>query len=268
MAPLEFVIVFPLLLALTAALFLIARADLAKSLTATTARHDAWAGRATVPAGSPLALNPDPAQSLSARTATRPVPGGPLFKGEFTAESRAAVYAHPWDWRGVPFDGGRSAFEFHDHEFSLLIGQIPELRQLAAFLGGGMQLIGFIMDPTRNPVLSVFRVIGPVLNAVVVVAGMILEYGTAPLLSVLNGLLKPIIWATEAILLPWRAVPGFLRPRWVRRLFNFLNWLYSVEDMLNVGTWACHNLYAASQGRKGNWQGNILVRFMNFRPNP
>ena len=178
------------------------------------------------------------------------------------------MFAHPWDARAVPFPGGRPAFGFHSAELGMPVGQIQQLQRLAGFLATGLTIIGFTMDPDRNPILIAARIVGVVLNVVVKLSGYVLQYFTAPLLSVSNAALKVIILATEAILLPWRAVPGFLRPRWVRRLFRFLDWLYSVEDMLNVGTWACHNLFAASEGRKGNWNGNILVRFLNFRPNP
>ena len=267
-APLEFVLVFPLLLALTAALFLIARAVLSKSFAATTARHDAWAGRGAVPPGSPLSLNPDPTRSLANRNATSPVPSGPLFAGGFTADSRHTVFANPWDARAVPFAGGRPAFGFHDRELGMLVGQVRQLQALGQFLATGLNLIGWTMDPDRNPVLWVPRIIGRIGNVIVYVAGLILEYATAPLLSVLGGALTVIIVAIQLVLAPWRAVPGFLRPGWVKRLFRFLDWLYSVEDMLNVGTWACHNLAAASDGRKGNWNGNILVRFLSFNPRP
>ena len=251
MAPLEFVFVFPLLLCLTAALFLVARADLSKSFSATDARHRAWAGRAAVPAGEPLTFRADPANSLAARTTLKDVPAGPLFAAGFKAESRNTVFAHPWDKRAVPFTPGHPRFEPHLDELGMVTKQIPVVGTGYGYL---MQGSAWLIDPERDPALLLVAGVGSVLNYVVIVAGWILEYITAPALGAVTFGLEVIIDILT--------VPAWFS-RSVRR---FRNYLKSVVDMINVGTWACHNLYAASQGRPGNWNGNIFVKLLNFQP--
>ena len=252
LAPLEFVLVFPLLLALTAGLFLIARADLTKSFAATDARHRAWTARSEVPASEPLVITADPADSLASRTTDRPVPSGPLFAGGFRAESRHAVFAHPWDFRAVPFAGGRPNFDPHRTELGMIAGQVPGL---GAILGVGLFFAAYALDPDRNIALRIAAITGRVANVFVVAAGWILQNITAPLIGAAQ---LPIV---NILMPPLRIAAIFSRS--ARRLLRYLE---SVVDMMNVGTWACHNLYAASQGRKGNWDGNIFVKLLNFQP--
>lgn len=250
MAPLEFVLVFPLLLGLTAGLFLIARADMTKSFAATDARHRAWAGRPAVPPGQPLTLTADPAASAAAHTTVKPVPPGPLFGGGYRAESRDTVFANPWDARAVPFAPGRGSFNPHLTELGMVAGQVPGL---GFVLGAGFAYARFLLDADG----FAYRAIaagGKGLNGVVWVAGTLLAFTMAPAIAVAEGLI-------EILMIPLRIASWFSS-----RAHRLLHYLERVVEMMDIGVWAALNLYDASRGRPGNWDANPVIWLFNFRP--
>ncbi len=138
-ATLEFVLVFPMLLALVAGLFLVARADVSKTLTATQARNELWQRERNANPGAVLALGNDPARSLVAATPSNPVRGGSLFPNGFTARSKAATTGRTWDYRDVPFGSVSRFMGFHIKELGLItagLAQAPGiLGNLNTFLG-------------------------------------------------------------------------------------------------------------------------------------
>jgi hypothetical protein len=96
-ASLEMVLVFPLLLALVAGVFLIARADAAKTFTATRARAEAWNRRADANPGDPLVLGTDPGRSAVDGSGSAGVKPGPLFPtANFRARSANTATGNTW----------------------------------------------------------------------------------------------------------------------------------------------------------------------------
>src|ERR1700757_2571184 len=77
MASLEFVLVFPMLLAMAAGLFLLAHAVETKSATAITARQDAGNQRPQAPAGETLWVFSDPLDSAIQADPQRTFTSGP-----------------------------------------------------------------------------------------------------------------------------------------------------------------------------------------------
>lgn len=250
MAPLEFVFVFPLLLCLTAGLFLIARADVTKSFTATDARHKAWQNRPRVPAGDPLVINADAAESLASRTTLKPVESGPVFPNGFRAESRNSVFANPWDYRDVPFAPGVPTLEPHLDELKMVAGQVPAIGPIIGFT---LTATAYALAPDRNFALQAVAFTGRLMNPVIELAGWLLKYVASPAIRAAQ---IPI----EIAMIPLRVASWFSRS--ARRLLRFLE---RVIDMMNVGLDAADNLYEASRGRPGRWNFNLVRRLMNFR---
>jgi len=137
-APIEFVLVLPLLLFLCVGLFLMARATIAKEAAATQARRAAWGKQSQADAGDVLRLNHDPMRSRVAAVTEIPVSGGSLFPtANFKAESRSAVIGHVWDHRDIRFDRV-SDFQFHESVLRLILKNLDFglLKSLMEFSGG------------------------------------------------------------------------------------------------------------------------------------
>jgi hypothetical protein len=250
-APLEFVFVFPLLLMLTAALFLIARADLSKSFSATDSRHRAWRDRPSVQPGPALTIDADIAPSLAKRTTLTPVEPGPLFPGGLQAESRSTLFAHSWDNRAVPYGPGHPAFEPHLTELGMIAGQVP---LLGLIVNGTLAITAWGLDPSRNWALITCSSIGWGLNFAVVAAGYLLHLTAVPAINSAKYLI-------ELAMIPLRLAGIFSSG--ARRLLRYLR---SVVNMMNVGNTAAENLYEASQGRPGSWHSSLPGMILGFRP--
>lgn len=104
-APLEFVLVWPLLLFLCAGLFLMARAVIAKEAAATAARSEGWAVRPPSAETDAFDLRHRPGDSVVGGGRQVPVRAGTLFpQARFEAESRLSRVDGTWDHHVVSFD--------------------------------------------------------------------------------------------------------------------------------------------------------------------
>ena len=95
MAPLEFVLVFPLLVSIGAAIVWVGVSGARKVSTASEARGQAWTDRNQADAGEVLKLHHDAAQSRIARTASTPLPKPPVVPRR-TAESTTGTDFRFW----------------------------------------------------------------------------------------------------------------------------------------------------------------------------
>jgi hypothetical protein len=103
-APIEFVLVWPLLLLLMAGIFLIARAGIAKAAVATEARFVCWEKRRTANATEPLVWDHNPRESEVTGHHKQRFASGVLFgANRFQAESHAFAMDKVWDYREQPF---------------------------------------------------------------------------------------------------------------------------------------------------------------------
>lgn len=137
-APIEFVLVLPLLLFLCAGLFLMSRATIAKEAAATQARREAWSKQPQADAGDVFRLNHDPMRSRVSSVREIQVYGGSLFRAaDFKAESRSAVMGHVWDHRNVRFDPV-GYFQIHTSILRLILGNLDLglLDGVQKFIGG------------------------------------------------------------------------------------------------------------------------------------
>lgn len=144
-ATFEFVLVFPILMMLVAALFLVARADTRKSLTATVARNEGWNRTADANPGKVLELGNAPADSIVTAAPTREVPRGPLFpRDTFTAKSRLSATWRTWDRRDVPFEPGRGWMVPHLKELGMIARSVTNLNGV---VGNIQQILSRLVFP-------------------------------------------------------------------------------------------------------------------------
>lgn len=135
-ATFEFVLVFPILMLLVASLFLVARADTKKSLTATMARNEAWNRDTDANPGKVLELGNDPADSIVTAAPTRELPHGPLFpKDTFNAKSRLSATWRTWDHRDVKFRPGQGFMVPHMEELFMIAKSVTNLNGIVNNIG-------------------------------------------------------------------------------------------------------------------------------------
>lgn len=103
-APLEFVLVLPLLFTIVIAGWWCARAGLTKLSAATEARRAAWDRRADADPGEPFDLQQSPLVSAVSEQVTHAVPGGNPFAAEAVhARSSALMVDKCWDHEQAEF---------------------------------------------------------------------------------------------------------------------------------------------------------------------
>jgi len=231
-APIEFVLVLPLLLFLCVGLFLMSRATIAKEAAATRARRDAWAKRPEAKPGDIFLLSHDPAESrVQAATRIR-VAGGPLFRRtNFEAESQAAVIDAPWHHRSVPFDA-LGDFKVHRKPFKLIAKNLT----FGDLVVGATQLFADLLNPGLNPLMVAAATVGKLGNVAVAVAGKVL-------VTIISPILGGVIATIQLAMVPLRLASWFSlgARRLLRRLVNAVN-------LIRLGLDAGYNLDRAANG--------------------
>lgn len=169
-ASLEFVLAFPLLLAVAAIIFGVGSAGVRKSQVAITARHDAWQRRAGAHAPTPLVLNPGLKDGKIYAPATQSIslPTG-FTQGSVTAESQNHLLAAPWDYLDVKFADNTPDFTPHTEPLTAILqNAIPGLpssalsivTSLGQMFGQITSVAGPISGMTSQVVNTAVRVAG------------------------------------------------------------------------------------------------------------
>lgn len=225
-ATIEFVMVFPLLVFLVAALFLIARASIAKESAASGARYKAWAARPSAEPGQIYRVNHEPSDSRVSGQHRVTVLPGPLFRNErFTADSVGFAIDRTWDHRDVPFDR-LGDFKLHERPFKPIAQNIPGGSGVVTLASG----LALLMNPQPNPLLIAARALGR--------AGNIAIRGAAIVLQICATIINPL-----------RAVVAILkRAAQLSFRFGFARRLGRVLDLLDLIGRAVDNLDNASRG--------------------
>jgi hypothetical protein len=232
-ASLELVLVFPMLLALVAGLFLIGRADLAKVAAATAARRQTWQERAQASPGPDL-LRPwhNPLDSQVSSLPVQSASMGPLFPGQtLRASSGDTLVANPWAFQAIPFPPLDKNMRPHTSVLALLGTDVST----AMFDG-----LAAAFDPGTNPVLVAANDAGIGANVGVKAAGYTLEFTFGAAINVQIQILNRMWDALEASTL---GLAGLTSDG--KKIKKALDYLTSYLNCF-------HNLYEASQGRPGD----------------
>jgi hypothetical protein len=235
-ASLELVLVFPMVLAIAAALFLIGHADVAKLAAATAARRQTWQERAEAPAGQRLRPWHNPQDSQISSQPVQSVSMGPLFSGQTRqAQSGNTVIANTWAFEAIPFPPLKKNMLPHTSVLALIGTDVS-----TAIFQGFQLLFDPGLDFGGNPVLQAARITGIGENVVVKAAGYALEFSIGAAINVQISILNRLWDALEASTLGFAGLTS--EGKKIKKALNLLT------TYLNC----FHNLYEASQGRPGD----------------
>ena len=246
MASLELVLVFPMLLAIVAALFLIGQADVAKLAAATKARQQTWKGRTTAPTG-PDMLRPwhDPQGSkfpaASQALQSVQISAGPIFRGQnLQGLSANTIVANTWantpGAQGIPFPSLQKNMVPHTDALGLIGTQ-----DVTQGVFAGFQLaFDPGMDSGGNPLLQAARGTGIGLNVGVKIAGAALEYPTGATIHAFFSLVDKAWSILDKITFGFAGHTSL-----GKKIKKTLDTITSYLDFF-------HNLYEASVGLPGN----------------
>jgi hypothetical protein len=230
-----------MLLTIVGALFMIARADVAKVQAATDARAQTWQQRPNAPPGQLLAAWHNPADSQVSTLPQRPVDGGPVFTGLiWQAQSGNALIGNPWASRAIPFPSQPNKnIKIHT---SVLTPSVAS-RIGAATSSAALDTLSWTMDPGANTALVTVAkaCTAPVVggNALVWVAGFYLEVTAgAPIKAQITVLNK--MW--DALEISTVGLAGLTKQG--KKIKDALN---KITNALNC----FDNLWEAANGRLG-----------------
>ena len=146
-APLEFVLVLPLLVGLFACILWIGRAGAARTAALSEARERSWAGQSTADPGEVLRLNHNPAVSLSEYRAEQPYRGGgPNSQREMVATAITGTHFRTWSYEDALGSGAGSDAAGMEL-LRLLVARNPESFANSGALLPSLDATRFI-DPT------------------------------------------------------------------------------------------------------------------------
>jgi hypothetical protein len=189
-ASLELVLVFPALLTIVSALFLIGRSDVMKLQTVIDARHQTWQKRANAPSGQLLQPWHKPEDSEVNSLPQRPITSGAPFSGRtFQARSGNTLIANPWAYQAIPFPSLDQNLKPHTSVLSLIGSQLA---------GVSFDALSAALDPGTNPVLIAASATGQVENGVVYAAGAYLRFTVGAALDAAMSFLNDLWDALDA----------------------------------------------------------------------
>lgn len=230
-APLELVMLLPLIAGLIYGLFTLSRATLTRLDVVREARNQAWAVRERTGTQQQMILESPRLDGLAAHDASKIFQADGWWRGSYSAESRSRTLAGSWDHKEVPFTTAATPFLAHTHPASLIASQ-ARLQILAETV---LPAMAMLLNIPANPVLIV-----PIFaseHAMPAVEGAS---------KVLRSLRFPIRVLRESVLFARRIA------RWLfqRSLARYLGKLASLMDH---GLHAIDQLHNASRQHKIDW---------------
>jgi hypothetical protein len=233
-ASLEFVLVLPFLLALTAGLFILGMGAEHKGHSIVAARHDAWRNRAQAPPGRVLQLGADPLASKVQVVHQENYTPAFVIRTNFTAESRNGVVGNPWDSHAIPFAPAQGNFTPHLDPLSKIVANIPVPNPVILVVQTFAKLMNL-------PDSQLIRALAP-LNRIAKVGLVLAAAFLQTLIPVIEGAKLAAEIALDSIgLFAWG-----LRSK-----------LHRAIDLFNQALDAVHNLWEAAHGRPGHWSDSL-----------
>lgn len=234
-APVELVLVFPFLLTLVAALYLIAKLGMAKVQAANDARQQTWQQRVQADQtqnGDRLKPWHSPKDSQISTQPQQPVVAGPPFKGKtFQAQSGNALIANPWAFQSIPFASLDQDLEPHTEVLALIATSVA---------GPSFGALSLALAPSRNPLMIAAAKTGKyVENPIIIAAAYYLKYTVGLAMEIQMDALN-VMW--DALEVSTFGLAGLTsKGKKIKKALNQL------EDFLNC----FDNLFEASKGRLG-----------------
>ena len=234
MAPLEFILVLPLLMSLCYGMFIIVKTSLRGLSVVEEARYESFRKLPPTLAQKPLVLlNPamDGVQTHAAQSSVT----YDLWWSNVNApvNSKVKTQAGTWDERSVPFPPRQGRFQAHSQPVSLIQKNTSMLPALETTL----KVFGTVMNMPGNPVIAALAATAQVMDIGVRVSGIFFTV-TRPVLYVIRGLLQIARIA---------AIASFH--------FRFARFLGRCIRLLGLGIDAFAELPRAAEGKKIRWRG-------------
>lgn len=224
-APLELVMVLPLLAGLFFAMFSIVKASLSRMDTIESARFETWEKLPQTTTTKQLIVSKPVNDGQAQVVASESVRIGGWWGGNYASESRNQTLAGTWDHSVVPFTPRQPAFLVH---LTPLL-QIADQARLGGVSKAALKLFAFCMNFPGNPVFAVAGSLSQAMMPVVVVANTILRV-LVPVLGVIRFVVRLAKIAAE-----WSLQFGLAR------------FLGRVMNLLSLGQTAFTELYDASK---------------------
>ena len=188
-APLELVMVLPLLAGLFFAMFSIVKASLSRMDAIESARLETWKKVPQTTTTKQLILNKPINDGQAQFVAAESVRIGGWWGGNYASESRNRTLAGTWDHSVVPFSPRQSAFLVHLTPFL----QIADQARLGDVSKAALKLFAFGMNFPANPVFAVAGSVSQAMMPAVVVANTILR-GLVPVLGIIRAVVGVFKW--------------------------------------------------------------------------
>lgn len=223
-APLELVMVLPLLAGLFYAMFSIVKTTLTRMDAVEAARFETWKKLPETTTTRQLILNSPRNDGQSEERAVRSVRLDGWWGGSYSPESSNRTLAGTWDHTVVPFDAGQPPFLAHVKPVSLIADQA----KLGGVSAGMLKTFALFMNLPKNPAVRALGAVSHFTMPIVRIAGIILRT------------LKPVLAVTRAAVAVARAVA---LATFQFRLARFLG---RVMRLLSLGMDAFQELYDVS----------------------
>lgn len=224
-APLELVMVLPLLAGLFFAMFSIVKASLSRMDAIESARLETWQKVPQTTTTKQLILNKPINDGQAQFVAAESVQLGGWWGGNYASESRNQTLAGTWDHSVVPFTPRQPAFLVHLTPFL----QIADQARLGGVSQAALKLFALGMNLPGNPVFAVAGSVSQAMMPIMVVANTILRV-LVPVLGAIRLVVRLAKIAAE-----WSLQRGLAR------------FLGRVMNLLSLGETAFTELYDASK---------------------
>jgi hypothetical protein len=230
LAPLELVILMPLVAGLIFGLFTITRASLTRFDVIREARNQAWAIRSQTTTKQQMIFQNPQLDGLAAHDATKDFITKGWWQGTYPTQSNSRTLAGTWDHQEVPFPQRSTPFLMHSEPARLIAAQAN-----LDFLSSAIPLLAFAMNIPGNPATIIVAAASVGAMLAVHFANLALQLAKAPL-SFLRGV---VLWAR-------RIAQWFFQ----RRLARYLG---KLADLMQLGRDAIDQLDNATNQRQLDW---------------
>ena len=231
-APLELVMLLPLIAGLVYGLFTLTRATLTKLDVVRESRNEAWALREQTKTKRQMILHAPGLDGLAAHYSTKIFQADGWWQGSYVAESRSRTLAGSWDHKEVPFSTNSTPFRAHTAPAALIASQAG----LQSVIRTILPAMAILMNIPANP--AVFTL------AFASEATMLGVEGAAGALRFFK---DPVRFLRGLVLIARRIAIWSFR----RSLARYLGKLASLMDH---GLHAIDQLWKASRQHKVDWQ--------------
>jgi hypothetical protein len=242
-APLEYVMAMPLLVALTYVLFSLIRVTLNGMDVVEQARFQTFQSVNRVLPRQPLTLSMAPMDGATEKMPTRRVElSGWFAAGSPEVRSGNKALGGTWDHRQAQFPDRQTPFIVHRVPFEL----IAQNRSVGAGSYGIVFGFGQVMGvPGR--ISDTAGAAGRVMNGIVYAAGWYLEYVIGGTVGAAASILQTIIDITPN---PFGINNWFLNP--LKRAVGFFR----------AVAYSCHQVFRATEGKEVDWDWSSLIMIL------